>query len=50
MTDKPRVIVVDDDDSVRRALERLLRSAGYDVELFGSSPAFVERATSSPRA
>ena len=43
MTDKPRVVVVDDDDSVRRALERLLRSAGYDVELFGSSRAFVER-------
>ncbi len=43
MTDKPRVVVVDDDDSVRRALERLLRSAGYDVELFGSYRAFVER-------
>ena len=43
MTDKPRVIVVDDDDSVRRAIERLLRSARYDVELFGSSRAFVER-------
>ena len=43
MTDKPRVVVVDDDDSVRRALERLLRAVGYDVELFGSSRAFVER-------
>ncbi|PYO49396.1 MAG: DNA-binding response regulator, partial [Candidatus Rokuibacteriota bacterium] len=43
VTDKPRVVVVDDDDSVRRALERLLRSVGYDVELFGSSRAFVER-------
>jgi FixJ family two-component response regulator len=43
VTDKPLVVVVDDDDSVRRALERLLRSAGYEVELFGSSRAFVER-------
>ena len=43
MTDKPRVIVVDDDASVRRGLERLLRSAGHEVELFGSSRAFIDR-------
>jgi two-component system, LuxR family, response regulator FixJ len=31
------VFIVDDDDSVRRALERLLRSAGYRVSAFGSA-------------
>jgi FixJ family two-component response regulator len=41
--DKPRVIVVDDDTSVGRGLERLLRSAGYEVEVFASSRAFIER-------
>jgi FixJ family two-component response regulator len=37
------VIVVDDDASVRRGLERLLRSAGYAVETFESARAFLER-------
>jgi FixJ family two-component response regulator len=31
-----RVVVVDDDPSVRRGLERLLKSAGYRVHVFGS--------------
>ena len=31
-----RVVVVDDDPSVRRGLERLLKSAGYRVTTFGS--------------
>jgi len=38
------VFVIDDDPSVRRGLERLLRSAGYLVELFASSREFLERA------
>ncbi|KJK23035.1 LuxR family transcriptional regulator [Burkholderiaceae bacterium 16] len=37
---KPTVFVVDDDDAVRRALTRLLRSAGYRAEGFGSALEF----------
>jgi len=38
------VFVVDDDPSVLRGLERLLRSAGYRVEAHASPRAFLERA------
>ncbi len=37
------VFVIDDDDSVRRALRRLIRSVGLQVELFGSAHEFLER-------
>jgi FixJ family two-component response regulator len=37
----PVVFVVDDDDAVRRALTRLIRSAGYRVECFGSAREFL---------
>ncbi|UQA58739.1 response regulator transcription factor [Polyangium aurulentum] len=40
------VFVVDDDPSVLRGLERLLRSAGYKVEAHASPRAFLERAPS----
>jgi two-component system, LuxR family, response regulator FixJ len=40
---RPLVVVVDDDASVRRGLERLLRSAGYGVETFASARAFLDR-------
>ena len=43
---RSRVFVVDDDPTICRALERLLRSAGHVVETFGSAEAFLER---SPR-
>lgn len=36
------IAVVDDEQSVRKALERLLRSAGYTVETFGSGSEFLE--------
>jgi FixJ family two-component response regulator len=38
------VFVVDDDDSLRRALERLLRAEGYTVEGFASAEAYLARA------
>ena len=37
------VFVVDDDPSVRKGLGRLLKSAGYDVELFASAREFLDR-------
>jgi FixJ family two-component response regulator len=40
----PLVFVVDDDDSVRRALERLIRSAGHRVEVFASAREFLGNA------
>ncbi|MBB1631433.1 response regulator transcription factor [Cupriavidus sp. UME77] len=38
----PTVLVVDDDDAVRRALMRLIRAAGYLVEGFGSAREFLD--------
>ena len=36
------VCIVDDDLSVRRAVRRLLRSAGYTVETYGSAREFLD--------
>ena len=36
------VYIVDDDDSVRKALKRLLKSAGYQARTFDSAEAFLE--------
>jgi len=35
------VFVVDDDPSVRRAIQRLVESVGLQVQLFGSAPEFL---------
>ena len=44
MTSRPAtVFVVDDDPSVRRGVERLLRSAGLTIEVFGSASEFLDR-------
>jgi FixJ family two-component response regulator len=45
--DSATVFVIDDDEEVRRSLERLVRSAGWAVETFASAHAFLER---SPHA
>ncbi len=37
----PMVFVVDDDASVRRAVKRLVRSAGFPVETFASAAEFL---------
>ena len=41
--DQAPVVVVDDDPSVRRGVERLLRSAGYRAETFASVREFLDR-------
>ena len=40
------VYVVDDDDSVLKALERLIHAAGLEVETFSSASAFMKRKVS----
>ncbi len=39
---KVNISIVDDDESVRRALRRLLKSAGYEVRAFASARDFLE--------
>ena len=39
---------VEDDDSLRRALQRLLRSVGCEVEAFATAEEFLERPQMSP--
>ena len=39
---QPVVFVVDDDDSVRSSLERLIRSAGFTVKTFALASQFLE--------
>ena len=38
----PAIAVIDDDASVRRALQRLLRAAGFAVETFGTAREFLD--------
>ena len=37
------VTIVDDDESVRRALQRLMKSAGLTADSFGSAEEFLQR-------
>jgi FixJ family two-component response regulator len=38
----PAIAVIDDDASVRRALQRLLQSAGFTVETFATASEFLD--------
>ena len=46
----PIVFVVDDDASVRKALGRLIRAAGYDVQIFGAAAEYLAREAPQPPA
>ena len=39
---KPKIYIVDDDESIRRALSRLIKSTGYDAETFDSAQLFLD--------
>lgn len=39
---QPAIVVIDDDPSMRRALENLLKSVGFEVELFASPQEFLQ--------
>jgi FixJ family two-component response regulator len=41
---KPRISIVDDDDSVREALRSLIRSVGFTVQTFASAKHFLDSA------
>lgn len=41
-SDSGKISIVDDDDSIRRAIRALLRSVGYQVETFASAELFLE--------
>lgn len=41
VSEKQVVYVVDDDDSLRKALTRLLRAAGFEVRAYASAGDFV---------
>jgi FixJ family two-component response regulator len=38
----PFVAIVDDEESIRKALKRLMRAANLDAEAFASGPAFLD--------
>src|SRR5260370_755019 len=39
---QPTIVVIDDDASMRRALDNLLKSVGFAVELFASPQEFLQ--------
>jgi FixJ family two-component response regulator len=46
---KRLVLLVDDDESLRRALARAIRLAGFDVEAFASAETMLVRGTGGAR-
>jgi FixJ family two-component response regulator len=39
---QPTIVVIDDDASIRKALDNLLKSVGFEVELFASPQEFLQ--------
>jgi len=50
MSARKLVVVVDDDKTMLRSLERLLNASGFDTEVFSSAEAFLERTDGRPAA
>jgi len=48
MTTLRKVTVIDDDPTMLRAIERLLRVKGFDVETFASAEAFLASTGKAP--
>jgi FixJ family two-component response regulator len=46
----PKVVVVEDDDSMRQALERLLGAAGFQTDLFSTAEAALAGETATDTA
>ena len=44
MNQPARISIIDDDESVRRALSRLCKSAGYEVQTYASAEEFLSAA------
>jgi FixJ family two-component response regulator len=42
MNDKSLIVIIDDDESIRKSLARLIASAGYEVGAFASATEFLE--------
>jgi len=42
VTDKPLIVIVDDDDVFRAALENLVRSLGWSTRAFASAEAYLQ--------
>ena len=47
MSKPARISIIDDDDSVREAVENLIRSLGYDTETFASAEDYLNRGSVS---
>lgn len=47
-TRKPRIAIIDDDESVCRAVRRLVRSLGLDAETFSSGQRFIDTLVAMP--
>lgn len=45
---KPRIVIVDDDESVCRAIKRLVRSLGMDADTFTSGQEFIAAFEATP--
>ena len=50
MVASQKILVVEDDDSLRSALERLLNAAGWQTVVYASVEALLADAAGAPRA